>query len=208
MSIPTKSGRPRRYGLPSLPGFANAELGARAAWLRELAERVYDQIVDLPPEALDFSPPDTKLSIGRLTAHLAWAEATWVSRLTGEPIPQDLQGELDIGALTAFDRPPAPAGTAAGLIAFCRRVQESFTGPALSRVADILRPAAGRRPDGERARGGHPAGVALDLPLRADRPLAPAVGLGLYLDQRGHPGLKGREDPAAYSLSLTLPRAR
>jgi len=124
----------------NLPGFANAELSARAAWLRELAERVYDQIVDLPPEALDFSPHDTRLSIGRLTAHLAWAEATWVSRLTGEPIPQDLQGELDIGALTAFDRPSAPAGPAAGLIAFCRRVQESFTGPALSRVADILAP--------------------------------------------------------------------
>jgi uncharacterized damage-inducible protein DinB len=140
MSIPIKTGRPRRYGLPPLPGFANAELGARAAWLRELAERVYDQIVDLPPEALDFSPGDTKLSIGRLTAHLAWAEATWVSRLTGEPIPQELQGELDIGALTAFERPPAPAGTAAGLIAFCRRVQEGFTGPALSRVADILAP--------------------------------------------------------------------
>ena len=136
MSIPTKTGRPRRYGLPSLPGFANAELSARAAWLRELAERVYDQIEDLPPEALDFSPRETMLSIGRLTAHLAWAEATWVSRLTREPIPEDLQGNLDIGALTAFDRPPVPAGTASELIAFCRRVQESYTGLALSRVAD------------------------------------------------------------------------
>jgi uncharacterized damage-inducible protein DinB len=134
---PTKTGRPRRYGLPALPGFLNPELARMAAWLRELAERVYDQIVDLPPEALDFSPDDTKLSIGRLTAHMAWAEATWVSRITREPIPQDLQGTLDIGALTAFDRPPVPAGTAAGLIAFCRRVQEDFSGPALSRVADI-----------------------------------------------------------------------
>ncbi len=138
--IPTKTGRPRRYGLPSLPGYLNPELGAMAAWLRELAERVYDQIVDLPQEALDFSPPETKLSIGRLTAHLAWAEATWVSRLTREPIPGDLQGSLDIGALTAFDQPPVPAGAAAELIAFCRRVQESYTGPTLSRVADIGAP--------------------------------------------------------------------
>jgi uncharacterized damage-inducible protein DinB len=134
--MPTKSGRPRRYGLPPLPGFRDPELARRAAWLRELAERVYDQIVDLPPEALDFSPQDSRLSIGRLTAHMAWAEATWVSRVTREPLPQDLQGSLDVGALTAFDRPPAPAGTAAELIAFCRRVQESYTGPALSRVAD------------------------------------------------------------------------
>ncbi len=134
---PTKTGRPRRYGLPALTGFANPELAGMAAWLRELAERVYDQIADLPGEALDFSPDDTRLSIGRLTAHLAWAEATWVSRLTGEPIPEDLRGGLDVGALTAFDQPPAPAGTAGELIGFCRRVQEGFTAPALSRVADI-----------------------------------------------------------------------
>jgi uncharacterized damage-inducible protein DinB len=137
---PLKTGRPRRYGLPALTGFANPELAGMAAWLRELAERVYDQIVDLPREALDFSPEDTKLSIGRLTAHLAWAEAAWVSRITGEPVPEDLQGGLNIGALTAFVEPPVPAGTAAELIDFCRRVQESFTGPALSRVADIRVP--------------------------------------------------------------------
>jgi uncharacterized damage-inducible protein DinB len=137
---PTRTGRPRRYGLAPLAGFANPELAGMAAWLRELAERVYDQIADLPPEALNFCPEDTKLSIGRLTAHLAWAEATWVSRVTGEPIPGDLQGGLDIGALTAFDKPPVPAGTAAELIGFCRRVQEGFTGPALSRVTDIAAP--------------------------------------------------------------------
>jgi len=135
--MPLKTGRPRRYGQPPLPGFSNPELAGMAAWLRELAERVYDQITDLPPEALDFSPEGTNLSIGRLAAHLAWAEAVWVSRVTREPIPEGLQKALDIGALTAFDRPPVPAGTAAELIAFCRRVQEGFTGPALSRVADI-----------------------------------------------------------------------
>jgi uncharacterized damage-inducible protein DinB len=135
--MPLKIGRPRRYGQPPLPGFIDPELARMAAWLRELAERVYDQIADLPQAALDFSPEGTNLSIGRLTAHLTWAEATWVSRLTREPIPKDLQGTLDIGALIAFDQPPVPAGTASELIAFCRRVQEGFTGPALSRVADI-----------------------------------------------------------------------
>ena len=134
---PPKTGRPRRYGQPPLSGFANPELSAMAAWLRELAERVYDQIADLPREALDFSPEDTKLSIGRLTAHLAWAEATWVSRITREPIPEELRRTLDIGALTDFDKPPVPSGTGAELIAFCRRVQEGFTASALSGVADI-----------------------------------------------------------------------
>jgi hypothetical protein len=103
--MPLKTGRPRRYDLPFVPGFSNPELAGMAAWLRELAERVYDQITDLPREALDFSPDGTNLSIGRLTAHLAWAEATWVSRITREPVPEVLKAFLDIGALTAFDRP-------------------------------------------------------------------------------------------------------
>ncbi len=145
--MPLKTGRPRRYGLPPLPGFASPELAAAAAWMRELAARVYDQIEDLPPEALDFTPADTRLSIGRLVAHLAWAETTWVSRITGQPIPADLRRQVDIGALTDFDKPPSPAGTAGELIAFCRRVQESFTGPALSRVVDAgaAMDAGGRR---------------------------------------------------------------
>ncbi len=138
--ISNKTGRPRRYGLPALAGFANPEAAAMAAWLRELAERVYDQIADLPQEALDFSPDGTMLSIGRLVAHLGWAEATWVSRLTKEPIPQSLRDVLDVGALTAFDRPPEPSVAAAQLIAFCRSVQESYSAPALSRVADIGAP--------------------------------------------------------------------
>jgi uncharacterized damage-inducible protein DinB len=133
----TKTGRVRRYDQAPLAGFANPELASRAAWLRELAERVYDQIEDLPPEALDFSPGETLLSIGRLVLHLAWAEASWVSRLTGEIPSADLQRELNRGRLDDFGRPPAPAGTAAGLIAFCRRVQENFTAPALARVTDI-----------------------------------------------------------------------
>jgi uncharacterized damage-inducible protein DinB len=134
--MPSKTGRPRKYGLPPLPGFASPELAAAAAWMQELAARVYDQIEDLPPEALDFTPADTRLSIGRLVAHLAWAEATWVSRITGQPIPEGLTRQVEAGALAAFDKAPGPAGTAAELIAFCRRVQESFTAPALSRIVD------------------------------------------------------------------------
>jgi len=134
--MPIKSGRPRKYGFAPLAGFASPELAASTAWMRELAERVYDQIEDLPAEALDFAPAGTTLSIGRLVAHLGWAEATWVARITGQPIPGALKAMVDMGALASFDTPPAPAGTAAELVAFCRRVQEGFSGPALSRVAD------------------------------------------------------------------------
>ena len=134
--IPTKTGRPRKYGLAPLPGFVSPELAAATAWMRELAERAYDQVEDLPPEALDFTPRDTTLSIGRLMAHLGWAEATWVSRITGRPIPEGLKRLVDIGALADFDKPPGHAGTAAELIGFCRQVQESFSGPALSRIGD------------------------------------------------------------------------
>jgi uncharacterized damage-inducible protein DinB len=138
--IPDRIGRPRRYDLAPVPGFAQRELALQAAWLRELAERVYDQIADLPLEALDYAPGETKLSIARLVVHLAWAEANWVANLTKEPWPESLNSSLELGKLGEFSKPPVSMGTAAELIAFCRRVQESFTFPALAKVIDIDTP--------------------------------------------------------------------
>jgi uncharacterized damage-inducible protein DinB len=135
--IPDKIGRPRRYDLAPVPGFANRELAMQAAWLRELAERVYDQIEDLPLEALDQAPAGTRLSIARLAVHLAWAEANWVRNLTGKAWPEDLAPTLELGGLDEFAKAPASIGTAGGLIAFCRQVQERYTAPALAPVADI-----------------------------------------------------------------------
>jgi uncharacterized damage-inducible protein DinB len=141
-----KIGRPRRYDLVPGSGFAHRELALQAAWLRELAERVYDQIADLPLEALDYTPGDTRLSIARLVVHLAWAEANWVANLTRAPWPEGLKATLERGMLSEFDKPPVSAGTAAELIAFCRRVQEAYTAPALARLTDIDTPfAAGGR---------------------------------------------------------------
>jgi hypothetical protein len=138
--LPDKIGRPRRYDLAPLPGFAHQELALRAAWLRELAERVYDQIADLPLEALDYAPGETKLSIARLVVHLAWAEVYRVASLTGEPWPESLKPTLELGKLGEFGKPPVSMGTAAELIALCRRVQADFTFPALAKVADIDTP--------------------------------------------------------------------
>ena len=126
-----KTGRPRRYDLQPPEGFADRDLGLAVALLRELAERVYDQIEDLPLEALDFLPAGTTLSISRLTLHMAWAEANWVRRLTGaEPAP-GLQAELETARLDRFTTPPDGGRDAAGLIAVCRRTQETYSAPAL-----------------------------------------------------------------------------
>jgi len=138
--IPDRLGRARRYDLAPVSGFVNRELALQAAWLQELAERVYDQIADLPREALDYVPGETRLSIARLVVHLAWAEAYWVSNLTGAPWPEDLKATLELGRLSEFQKPPVSAGSASELIGFCRRVQERYTAPALAPLTDIDRP--------------------------------------------------------------------
>ncbi len=133
----TKTGRPRRYDLPPVEGFADRELGLAVALLRELAERVYDQIVDLPLETLDFLPAGTTLTISRLTLHMAWAESNWVRRLTGAELPADLQAELETAHLERFTDPPAVGRDAVRLIAACRRTQEAYSAPALREIRGI-----------------------------------------------------------------------
>ena len=95
-----KIGRSRRYNLKPISGFANTELAQGAALLQELAERVYDQIIDLPGEALDHTVQDTTLSISMLVLHMAWAEANWVRRITGADIPDPLYKEIEKGSLS------------------------------------------------------------------------------------------------------------
>jgi uncharacterized damage-inducible protein DinB len=138
--FPDKIGRPRRYDLAPVTGFAHRELGLQVAWLREQAERVHDQIADLPREALDYTPGDTRLSIARLVVHLTFAEANWVANLTHVPWPDDLKATLELGGLSEFGKPPVSVGTAAELIAFCRRVQDAYTASALAGLTDIDTP--------------------------------------------------------------------
>jgi len=132
-----KTGRPRRYELAPLDGFANRDLALAAAFLQELAERVYDQISDLPLEAMDYVPAASRISISRLVVHLGWAEANWVQRLTGSQPPQELAQKLALGHLEHFSAAPVSAGGAAELIALCRRVQREYSEPVLRGIADI-----------------------------------------------------------------------
>ena len=132
-----KIGRPRRYNLKPLSGFANTELAQGAALLQELAERVYDQIIDLPGEALDHTVQDTTLSISMLVLHMAWAEANWVRRITGVEIPDPLYKEIEKGSLSRLSDPPPPGYAASTLIELCRRVQKDYSQPALVDIENI-----------------------------------------------------------------------
>ena len=94
-----RKGRPRRYFLDPLPGFAHSGLARLAAGLVELSERVLDQLEDLPIEAMDEVQPETGLSIGRLALHLGWAEMNWLERLGEKTAPDYLSAALRPGAL-------------------------------------------------------------------------------------------------------------
>jgi uncharacterized damage-inducible protein DinB len=130
-------GRPRRYSLQPPAGFANTELAHAVAQLQELAERVYDQIVDLPADALDYTAQDTPLSISMLVLHMAWAEAWWLRRITGLKIPDSLNEEIQKGSLGNIGGPPPSGYEASTLIEICRRVQRDCSQPRLGEVEDI-----------------------------------------------------------------------
>jgi hypothetical protein len=134
-----RQSRPRRYNLQPPPGFANAELAHGVAGLQEMAERVYDQIVDLPADALDYTAQDAPLSITMLVLHMAWAEAWWVQRITGKKIPDSLHREIDKGSLGNIGQPPPTGYGASTLIEICRRLQREYSQPQLAAIEDIDR---------------------------------------------------------------------
>ena len=132
-----RQGRPRRYTLHPPPGFANIELAHSVALLQELAERVYDQIEDLPADALDFTARDAPLSITMLVLHMAWAELWWVRRICGAEIADSLNREVQRGALDKIGQPPPSGYGASELIAICRRAQGEYSRPGLAGIEDI-----------------------------------------------------------------------
>ncbi len=140
----TKTGRPRRYGFQPLEGIPNRDAGYAVSVLRELAERVFDQVCDLPQDGLDFAPTGTNLSIARLVVHLAWAESGWMSRLGGTELPTDFKETLAAGDLANFTQPPSSYGKADALILLCRRVQDEVTLPVARGLTDIDAPISGQ----------------------------------------------------------------
>ena len=133
----TKKGRGRIYSLGPLEGFANREVAFAAAYMDELRERVYDQIVDMPQEALDFVSGETRLSIGRLGLHLAWAEAGWIARLSRSTLSAEITDQVDPGALALFSEAPPQTGDARAIISLCRQVRDEASLPYLRLVKDF-----------------------------------------------------------------------
>ncbi|NQU42531.1 DUF664 domain-containing protein [bacterium] len=139
MSIPpARAGRPRRYDLKPAPGISNRDAALHIAALDECSDRLIDLIRDLPPESLDYLPEGGRNTIAMLVRHMAWAEASWVSRLTDRPTPAELeealragQQEADSGELEALTLPVQ------ALIGLCRKVRDEITRPALAELKSI-----------------------------------------------------------------------
>ena len=155
----TKRGRRRSYIVHKLDGFHNEEVAAAASYLDELRERVFDQIVDLPSDALNFVAGETKLSIGRLGLHLGWGELNRMKELGAAQGTdqagavqgsEDLSAALKPGSLDLFKEPPPKTQSAEEIIALCRRVRNEVTIPVLRDVEDFDDPSF---EDGSTVRG-------------------------------------------------------
>lgn len=133
----TKRGRPRLYEFKAPAEYRDERIGRLAAAIREMRLRVYDQIEDLPRDALNFVSVNSTLSIGRLVLHMAYSELSQLRKFSRMEIPPDLQEALTDGALEAFERAPAPSPPAHTLHELCERVWSEVTVPYLADVEDI-----------------------------------------------------------------------
>ena len=144
----TKNGRGRHYDFKPYPGVADVNIGFTIGILNELAERVYDQISDLPVEALEFVPEGSYLAIGKLVMHIAGGEARAMELISGKPIPAVLEKDLKQTGRDDLGTPPAQSKSASELIELCRRVREEVTIPTLQELDDLDRPIKNNRNQG------------------------------------------------------------
>ena len=189
----TKLGRPRRYDLRPVTGFANAEVALAVAALDELLERALDQFDDLPQEALAFAPQGTPLTIGALVIHMAWAEMGWVERIAPASVPDDLRARLEPGRKVPKGEMVTSAETARDLVALCHRVRDEVSYPALATHHGCGRCNRRSTAPADAARRADASHLALDVPLGPRRSAARIVGQRLHLDvwQPGRVGCAG-----------------
>lgn len=146
-STEARQGRPRRYDIRPVTGFAHEGAAYAVAMLDELSERLLDLIADLPLDALDYVPEGTTNSIAMLVVHMAWAEAWWVGRATRRDMPADLEQALLPGRQGPSGDLPRSWADGDLLVEWCRRVRNEITKPALASVQDIdLEAGDGGRP--------------------------------------------------------------
>ncbi len=102
----TKQGRPRRYTHGSAVDPAGIELSFLLGFLDELAVRTEDQISHLPPEALNFTGPNSTLSIGRLVLHLVGSDLSMLLAAFHGSDQPPYADRLAPGLLGDFASPP------------------------------------------------------------------------------------------------------
>ena len=132
--------RGREYAFNRPDGFKSSEVATAAAMLVEAAERICDVLSYADSEKLHFIPTGSYLSVARLVKHIAWAEMGWVGRLCGVSPPKDLVdliGDPSAGRLQDMSEGEE---TAEELCAAIRRLQSSFSLPALAGLDDIDSP--------------------------------------------------------------------
>ena len=129
--------RPRRYDLAPVASISHPQAAYAVAAIGELRERLCDIIADLPQEALDFLPEGAGNTIAMLTIHMAWGEASWVARATGQEIPADLQKALLPGKQGPTGDLPPYSSSASNLVDLCSRVRQETTLPGLSQAQDL-----------------------------------------------------------------------
>jgi uncharacterized damage-inducible protein DinB len=129
--------RPRQYDLTPVQAIPHPTAAYALAAIDELRARLCDIIADLTQEAMDFLPEGAGNTIAMLTVHMAWAEASWIARATGQAIPADLQEALLPGKQGASGDLSPYSNNADDLVTLCRRVRQEVTLPGLSKVRDL-----------------------------------------------------------------------
>ena len=123
MAFSFRPGRPRRYDLKPLAGFARRDAARAVAALDELSARLFDLIADLPPAALRFCPRRGGNTIAMLVLHMAAAEAHWMARVTGKPLPPALARQLALGLQDPRGELRRVHLSLQALVGVCRRVR-------------------------------------------------------------------------------------
>ena len=140
-----KKGRPRAYDFTPVSGMAEPGAARYLEAMNELMERAIDQMIHLPPEALNFSPGGTGISPGWLALHLAWADARMFSLALGKEIPPELAEKLADGSAGGLEK-GIRVESAAGLAELLRRVRRELVIPWCREIRDLRAPMASGGP--------------------------------------------------------------
>jgi len=142
-----KKGRPRIYDLKPQEGIPAPGAARYMGAMNELLERTIDQLIHLPPAALNFSPEGTGISAGWLALHLAWGDSRMFSLALGKEIPLEIRETLEGGSPAGLEK-GIRIDDASGLAELLRRVRRELVIPWCGEIRDLRAPMASGGPLG------------------------------------------------------------